>query len=254
MRAKSPSRKKWELDIALGFSDTLAGLRSEPIKFDQSRKPEALREIYREKIQRAKASMCLIVRDREHCIRPCIESPLDLFYEIIVLDTGSKDRTMEIIKEDPQVKLFQAPWEQNFALARNQVQSYATGNFIAWMDSDDLMPILTAFQMTDLALSCPPNVGGYYAEVRFKEKPGDSSVRVDYYYQALSQPPADSMEQVGFTNKYWFRYWEAGFRNPWPTDMYVVHEFYGMTSRLGRKRNYERDEPIPMLDLEGTPW
>jgi GT2 family glycosyltransferase/Flp pilus assembly protein TadD len=86
--------------------------------------------------QLATVSLCLIVRDEEANIRACLEPVLALFHEIIVVDTGSTDRTREIARE-LGAKVFDFPWCDSFASARNECLKQATGDWIFWLDADD---------------------------------------------------------------------------------------------------------------------
>jgi GT2 family glycosyltransferase/tetratricopeptide (TPR) repeat protein len=86
--------------------------------------------------QRARVSLCLIVRNEEANIGDCLRCAADLFDEIIVLDTGSTDRTRELARAGgAQVHDF--PWIDNFSAARNACLEHAGGDFIFWLDADD---------------------------------------------------------------------------------------------------------------------
>src|SRR5262249_23508175 len=50
--------------------------------------------------------------------------------------TGSTDRTKEIARE-LGAKVYDFPWIDNFATARNEVLKYATRQWVFWMDADD---------------------------------------------------------------------------------------------------------------------
>lgn len=86
--------------------------------------------------QRMSVSLCMIVKDEEDNLPACIESVRDLVDEIIVIDTGSKDRTKEIALSYG-AKVFDFPWIDHFAAARNESLKYATCEWIFWMDADD---------------------------------------------------------------------------------------------------------------------
>lgn len=83
-----------------------------------------------------KISGCIIAKDEEANIQECLESIYDIVDEIIVLDTGSKDRTREIAKSFDKVKLYETTWKNNFSIARNECISYATGDWILSIDAD----------------------------------------------------------------------------------------------------------------------
>ena len=81
-------------------------------------------------------SVCMIVKNEEANIRAAINSFLPFADEIIVNDTGSTDKTIEILKTLP-VKLIENFWEGDFAKARNQSIQAASSSWILWMDADD---------------------------------------------------------------------------------------------------------------------
>ena len=81
-------------------------------------------------------SLCMIVKNEEANLRPCIESVGDLVSEIIVVDTGSTDETVRIARE-LGARVFHFDWVGDFAAARNESIRHATGQWIFWMDADD---------------------------------------------------------------------------------------------------------------------
>jgi hypothetical protein len=85
---------------------------------------------------RARVSLCLIVRDEEHNLPDCLAGAADLVDEVIVVDTGSSDRTKEIAARFG-AKVFDFPWVDSFAAARNETLRHATGEWVFWLDADD---------------------------------------------------------------------------------------------------------------------
>ena len=58
--------------------------------------------------------------------------------EIIIVDTGSEDRTKEIVERYTD-KIYDFSWRDDFAAARNYSFSLASGDFILWLDADDVI-------------------------------------------------------------------------------------------------------------------
>ena len=71
-------------------------------------------------------SVCLIVRNEEAHLARCLEPVRALADELIVVDTGSTDRTLEIA-ESFGARTFHLTWQDDFSLARNYCISQATG-------------------------------------------------------------------------------------------------------------------------------
>jgi glycosyltransferase involved in cell wall biosynthesis len=80
----------------------------------------------------------MIVRDEESNLPHCLESVRGVFDEIIVVDTGSKDRTIEIARSFG-AKVFEFAWIDSFSAARNEALSHATGDYAFWLDADDVV-------------------------------------------------------------------------------------------------------------------
>ena len=86
-----------------------------------------------------KLSLCMIIRDEEKVLSRCLESAKSFADEIIIADTGSTDNSEKIaLSFTPHVYKF--PWIDDFAAARNFVFSKATGDYLIWLDADDVIP------------------------------------------------------------------------------------------------------------------
>jgi GT2 family glycosyltransferase/tetratricopeptide (TPR) repeat protein len=81
-------------------------------------------------------SLCMIVRNEEGNLAACLSSVKDLVQEIVVVDTGSTDRTVEIAREHG-ASVIETTWPDSFAAARNISVEHATGDYVFWMDADD---------------------------------------------------------------------------------------------------------------------
>ena len=87
---------------------------------------------------RARVSLTMIVKDEEENLPHCLESVRGMFDEIVVVDTGSTDRTVEIARSFG-AKVFDFAWVDDFAAARNEALSHATGDYAFWLDADDVV-------------------------------------------------------------------------------------------------------------------
>ncbi|PEE75267.1 glycosyl transferase [Priestia megaterium] len=82
-------------------------------------------------------SLCMIVKNEEAVIGRCLESVSKIVDEINIVDTGSTDRTKEIVAEYTE-RIFDFTWIEDFAAARNFAFQQATTDYILWLDADDI--------------------------------------------------------------------------------------------------------------------
>ncbi len=83
-------------------------------------------------------SLCMIVRDEENSLEKCLDTAKDIADEIIIVDTGSTDRTAEIAKKYTS-KVYSFDWVDDFSAARNFSFSKATMEYCFWLDADDII-------------------------------------------------------------------------------------------------------------------
>jgi len=81
-------------------------------------------------------SLCLIARNEEATIQKCLRSVADLVSNMIVVDTGSTDRTRELAVACG-AKVFDFPWIDDFSAARNESLRLAGSEWILWLDADE---------------------------------------------------------------------------------------------------------------------
>lgn len=83
-------------------------------------------------------SLCMIVKNEEDVLGRCLDSVRELVDEIIVVDTGSTDRTREIARERGAI-VFEFTWCDDFSAARNYAFDQATQEYLFWLDADDVL-------------------------------------------------------------------------------------------------------------------
>ena len=103
-------------------------------------------------------ALCMIVKNEEKNIGRCLESAATAFDQIVVVDTGSTDRTVEIAEEHgADVHHFE--WCDDFAAARNCSLSFAECEWIMWLDADDVLHAESVAELRGLARSGRPAAG-----------------------------------------------------------------------------------------------
>jgi glycosyltransferase involved in cell wall biosynthesis len=103
-------------------------------------------------------SVSIIVKNEEKIIQRCLDSASLFADEIVIVDTGSTDKTKEIAQKHPKVKLFDSDhfgsWthysEFSFSIAKNEAIKKCSGKWIFWMDADDVVDEENAKKIKDL--------------------------------------------------------------------------------------------------------
>jgi glycosyltransferase involved in cell wall biosynthesis len=83
-------------------------------------------------------SLCLIGRDEQATLPICLRSVASVFRDIVRVDTGSSDGTKEIAAQFG-ARVFDFPWCDDFAAARNESLRHATVAWIFWLDADEFL-------------------------------------------------------------------------------------------------------------------
>ncbi|BBF44966.1 glycosyl transferase, group 2 family protein [Lachnospiraceae bacterium KM106-2] len=80
----------------------------------------------------------MIVKNEERVLDRCLASIAPLMDEIIIVDTGSTDKTMEIARKYTN-QVYEYEWNDDFAAARNYSLSLATKEYIYVADADEVL-------------------------------------------------------------------------------------------------------------------
>jgi glycosyltransferase involved in cell wall biosynthesis len=215
-----------------------------------TRRDRATSAVIRDAAQRAKVSLTMIVRNEEANLPDCLESASGVFDEIVIVDTGSTDRTLEIAHSFG-ARVFDFVWVDDFAAARNAALARATGDYVFWLDADDrieppqrskLKELLASLDRDDnqtayvVRCSCDPDASGGGATVvdHIRLFPNREEVRWTYRVHEQILP---SLRQAGVEVRW--------------TDVTVRH--VGYNDPALRKRKLERDSKILEAELDERP-
>jgi tetratricopeptide (TPR) repeat protein len=83
-------------------------------------------------------SLCMIVRDEEQMLGRCLASVAEGVDEMVIVDTGSTDSTVEIARRFG-ARVIEFPWTGSFAEARNVSLEAATGDWLLFLDADEAL-------------------------------------------------------------------------------------------------------------------
>jgi tetratricopeptide (TPR) repeat protein len=102
----------------------------------------------------ATVSLCMIVKNEEANLGPCLEGVGALVDEIVIVDTGSTDRTRDIAAERGAV-IVDFPWRDDFSAARNEALRHSAGDWIFWLDADDRVDAANPHRLSTLLAALP---------------------------------------------------------------------------------------------------
>ncbi len=112
-------------------------------------------------------SLCMIVKNEELNLDSCLKSVRTLVDEIIIVDTGSTDRTIEIARSyGAKIHIFL--WNNDFSSARNEALKYATGEWILILDADEVLDVCDHNRIRQLIAE--KGVDAYILEPRSYQK------------------------------------------------------------------------------------
>lgn len=102
-------------------------------------------------------SLCLIVKNEEEVLERCLEWASQISDEIIIVDTGSEDKTKEIAYKFTEF-VYDFKWVDDFSAARNFSFSKATKDYQMWLDADDVLTDLDVSKILKLKKELDTNV------------------------------------------------------------------------------------------------
>ncbi|WP_003540186.1 glycosyltransferase [Desulfotomaculum nigrificans] len=118
-------------------------------------------------------SLCMIAKNEAHQIARCINSAKPYVDQIVVVDTGSTDNTVQIAR-DLGAEVYQMEWQDNFAQARNKSLEHASGDWILFLDCDEELDQATAPLLREVVQS--QQYDGYWINLTniFNQQPSSN--------------------------------------------------------------------------------
>ncbi len=195
--------------------------------------------------KRPTISCCMMVKNEEKRLPTALASVRPWMDEIIVVDTGSTDRTVEIAQEYG-AKIYHHPWEYNFSVHRNQSISYASGDWLFIFDADEELDQETAPQLYD-AVRAPAGINTFLVELYNDITAGGETFilhprlfrnHVGFHYEGLVHNRPMVSGQVA---RIGVKLWHYGYNEDAET-MEAKHQ-----RRLSMIRKWAEDEPDSFL-------
>jgi glycosyltransferase involved in cell wall biosynthesis len=102
-------------------------------------------------------TIAMIVKNEEQVLERCLSSFAGLAEEVIIVDTGSTDRTIEIAQKFTD-KIYHFDWVDDFSAARNYSFAQATCDYIMWLDADDVLDNSERLKFLELKSNFNPDI------------------------------------------------------------------------------------------------
>lgn len=241
-------RAKWKDDLESGYASHLSGLTAGHIVFDANRSPEQRVKSIKPLVDQADISLCMIVKNEERVLADCLKSAQPFFKQIVIVDTGSTDRTIEIARSFG-AEVHEMEWPDSFSAARNESLRHARGKWIFWMDADDTLPWNCGEQLLECAIQAPPEIAAFLVAVQFVEDTPNMGTRVDHVKLFRNGKGIHFDGRIHEQNIASIRATGGEIAR---TQAFVFHSGYDTTKR-GQEGKRVRDEKLLKLDLADDP-
>lgn len=115
--------------------------------------------------------LSMIVKDEEELLARCLRSVMPYVDEIIIVDTGSTDRTMETARSFG-AEVYEREWTDDFGVARQESLDLVKSDWAFWLDADDLL--FGGEKLQEMIAEAHPDVSVFYWQYLLgKEVTGD---------------------------------------------------------------------------------
>ena len=213
----------------------------------------------------------MITKNEEKYLEQCLNSVKDIVDEIIIVDTGSEDKTSEVIKSFAEkfhvdVKFFSFKWIDDFSAARNESLKHAAKDWILVLDADEVIEKNDLERIKNLVENAGDDIAGFAFEQRsYIENYFEGAVKNDSSFDLVKSYPLyisnflvrlfknhlglhfknkvhelieDSMEEKGL------KYGQSGI---------ILHHFGSLKDEKSIKETTEKYSKIILKQLEEEP-
>lgn len=113
-------------------------------------------------------SVCMIAKNEEKHIEECLKRLKPYHYEIVLVDTGSTDHTVEIASKYTD-KIFHFEWVNDFSVARNYSFAQASNDWVLVIDCDEYIESVDEKVLWKLMANNPHSIGQFLIRNRFTQ-------------------------------------------------------------------------------------
>ncbi|MEK4114208.1 glycosyltransferase involved in cell wall biosynthesis [Paenibacillus sp. DS2363] len=194
-------------------------------------------------------SLCMIVKDEEELLPHCLASVQGAVDEIIVVDTGSSDRSAEIAQQYGAL-VVGFEWCEDFAAARNAGLERASGDWILFLDADEALDRVAREQIR--SWTSVSGCDGLFLNIHNYTGTGQQGVTVNPVLRLFRNAPEHRFEgriHEQIAAAICRRNPEAAFH---VTDM-VIHHYGYQTAIVERKDKVNRNVRLLQQAVEEEP-
>ncbi len=132
-------------------------------------------------------TVAMIVRDAEDLLRDSLESIESIADEIVIADTGSADKTIDVANEFG-AKVVEREWSDDFSAARNFCLKHVTGDWILWLDAGDRLSAADAARFREQIDTNPTLAAAYLMFVEIPPNATNAAERIAQVRLAPKHP------------------------------------------------------------------
>ncbi|GIW22478.1 MAG: glycosyl transferase [Candidatus Sericytochromatia bacterium] len=189
-----------------------------------------------------KLSLCMIVKNEEENLERCLKSVEGIVDEIVIVDTGSTDKTVDIAKKNG-AKVFYYEWENDFGKARNEAIRNATGDWILVLDADEELDKNTKDNIRAFLV----DIGKDFAyQLKIKSFDYKNNLTIENYMVRLFKK-SPNIRFFGRIHEYLVG--TSSIINISHESLSIIHHGYKDKEKVNKK-NLERNLPILKMSLE----
>jgi GT2 family glycosyltransferase/glycosyltransferase involved in cell wall biosynthesis/Tfp pilus assembly protein PilF len=199
-------------------------------------------------LKKPKLSLAMIVKNESDDLARCLNSMQEIADEIVVVDTGSTDNTVEIAKEFG-AKIINYKWENDFSKARNVSLENATGEWVMFLDADEELVYEDLDKFRKLLDSTEPE-GFFFSLFSFIGDKPDDGVVVNTAFRLWRNKPEYRFS--GALHEQILAKVQSGNPNIQFSDVRINHYGY-LNQAISKKSKPTRNISILKKEIESNP-